>query len=129
MTQVKVYGHAAALRPVQQAMSDVIHRCAVEAFGLPPGKRFHRFLALEPGDLVTPADRSERYTVLEVAMFAGRSVEAKKRFYALLFERFQAELGIETVDLEVQLVETPRHDWAMRGLPGDELDVGYRVQV
>ena len=129
MTQVKVYGHAAALRPVRQAMSDVIHGCAVEALGLPEGKRFHRFLPLEEGDLVTPADRGERYTVLEVAMFAGRSVQAKKAFYALLFERFESVLGIAPVDLEVQLVETPRHDWAMRGVPGDELEVGYRVEV
>ncbi|GAA2727081.1 tautomerase family protein [Cellulomonas aerilata] len=127
MAQVKVYGRAGVLEPLRARLSDVVHAAAVEALGLPADKRFHRFFPMTADDFPTPAGRTERYTVLEVVLFAGRSVATKKRFYALLIEGFAAELGIEPLDLEVTLIETPRHDWAIRGLPGDELDLPYRV--
>jgi len=31
--------------------------------------------------------------------------------------------------VEITLSETPRHNWAIRGAAGDELDLDYRVEV
>ncbi len=61
-------------------------------------------------------------------MFEGRSVEVKKRLIRLLFERCSA-LGIERNDLEITIFETPKHNWGIRGVPGDELDLSYKVEV
>jgi phenylpyruvate tautomerase PptA (4-oxalocrotonate tautomerase family) len=61
-------------------------------------------------------------------MFAGRSVETKKALIRLLFVRLGA-LGIGPADLEITIQEAPRHDWGIRGLPGDELGLAYRVEV
>lgn len=127
MAQVKIYGRAEVLAGLRGRMSDVVHAAAVDALGLPVDKRFHRFFPMSPEDFPTPSGRSQRYTVVEVVMFAGRSVATKKRFYARLYEGF-AELGIDPQDLEVTLIETPRHDWAIRGRPGDELTLPYRVE-
>jgi phenylpyruvate tautomerase PptA (4-oxalocrotonate tautomerase family) len=60
-------------------------------------------------------------------MFAGRSVEAKKRPIRLLFERIGDQLGIAPQDIEITITETPRHNWGIRGVPGDELALGYRA--
>src|SRR5688572_6338998 len=129
MPQVKIYGHAAPLRAMQRQLSDVIHGCAVDALAFPSEKRFHRFIALADGDFIHPPDRSERYTVIEILLFEGRSVEAKKRFIRLLYERASDQLQLSPMDLELTLIETPRHDWGIRGLPGDELELSYRVDV
>ena len=60
-------------------------------------------------------------------MFAGRSVETKKALIRLLFAL--GALGIGPADLEITILEAPRHDWGIRGLPGDELGLAYRVEV
>lgn len=127
MAQFKFYGHREVLENQRKALSDATHACATEAFGLPQEKRFHRFEGLDAENFIYPAGRTEKYTIIEVLLFEGRPVEAKKKFYALMFDRFEKELGIGPNDLEITLIETPRHDWAIRGLPGDELELNYKV--
>ena len=130
MAQVKVYGRAEQLAPLRDRLSDAIHACVVEALDYPADKRFHRFFPLAAEDFRYPlGERTERYTVVEISMFEGRSVEAKKKLIRLLFERVRTECGIGPNDLEVTITETPRHNWGIRGLPGDELALGYRVEV
>jgi len=130
MAQVKIYGYADVLRPRRAAMSDAIHASAEATLGLPADKRFHRFLPLDADDVVVPSSRSHHYTILEVSLFAGRTVETKKAFIRDLYARFERDLGIAPLDLEITLVETPPHDWGIRGLPGDELtDLTYRIDV
>jgi hypothetical protein len=60
-------------------------------------------------------------------MFEGRTVATKKALYARLYRDFEAQLGIPSHDLEIAVIETPRHDWAIRGCPGDELVLTYQV--
>ena len=62
-------------------------------------------------------------------MFEGRSVAAKKQLIRLLFERICGQFGLAPQDLEITIFETPRHNWGIRGLPGDELQLSYRVDV
>ena len=129
MAQVKVYGLKANLGPIRLHLSDVIHQCLVEAFKLPLDKRFHRFITLEPDDFMYPPDRSDKYIIIEVIMFEGRSVESKKQLIVLLYERFASVLDITAKDLEIVMLESPRHNWGIRGLPGDELRLNYKVDV
>ncbi|MEV4410986.1 tautomerase family protein [Catellatospora sp. NPDC049609] len=129
MAQVKVYGLRAHLDEMRGPISDVIHGCAVEVLGLPPEKRFHRFLRLDPEDFLYPADRSERYTVIEVSMFEGRTVDTRKRFVRELFARLESGCGIAPQDVEITIFETPRHNWGIRGRHGDELKLNYTVEV
>lgn len=129
MAQIRIYGNRVHLDEQRQALSDAIHACMMEALALPPEKRFHRFLPLEREDFVYPADRSECYTIIEISMFAGRSVEAKKRLIRLLFARLEAACGVAPNDVEITITETPRENWGIRGLPGDELGLSYTVTV
>jgi phenylpyruvate tautomerase PptA (4-oxalocrotonate tautomerase family) len=129
MAQVKIYGLRESLEPMRSALSDVIHSCVMEAWGLPPEKRFHRFFPMDREDFIFPPDRTERYTILEISLFEGRSAEAKKRLIRLLYERTRQALDLRTEDLEITLFETPRHNWGIRGVPGDELNLNYSVEV
>ena len=128
MAQFKIYGRDDVLRPLRTSLSDTVHAAAVDVLGLPATKRFHRFFPMTREDFPTPEGRSEKYTVIEVLVFTGRTVATKKAFYQRLYRDFDQHLGIEAADLEITIVETPRHDWGIRGQAGDELTLTYRVE-
>ena len=129
MAQIKIYGIDTHLNPVKAKLSEVIHSCVVDALQFPIDKRAHRFFPLDRSDFFYPAGRTERYTIIEISMFEGRSVETRKRLIRLLFERNHAELGISSHDIEITIFETPKHNWGFRGLPGDEIGLNYKVEV
>jgi phenylpyruvate tautomerase PptA (4-oxalocrotonate tautomerase family) len=129
MAQIKIYGLREQLKSRRAKLSAVIHSCAVDALGLPPDKRFHRFLPLEQADFIFPEGRSDDYLIIEISMFEGRSIETKKHFISLLFERIYEELRIGVDDIEITIFETPRHNWGIRGKHGDELELSYKVTV
>ncbi len=129
MSQIKIFGLRDHLGPITQSVSDVIHSCVVEALQYPLGKRAHRFLLLDRSEFFYPEGRSEKYTIIEISMFEGRSVEAKKNLIHLLFQRFADDLGIGPNDVEITIFETPKANWGFRGLPGDEHVLDYKVDV
>jgi phenylpyruvate tautomerase PptA (4-oxalocrotonate tautomerase family) len=129
MAQVKVYGIRGQLDKVRQVLSATIHECVVEALVFPKDKRAHRFFHLDPQDMLYPEGRTDAYTIVEIAMIEGRSVEAKKRLIQLLFERVPPATGMSTADLEICIQESPAHNWGFRGQTGDEIQLSYRIDV
>lgn len=129
MAQIKIYGLASSLATTAAALSSAIHSAVVEALGYPPDKKFHRFIGLEKSAFIYPPDRGEHYTIIEISMFEGRSIEAKKTLIQLLFANIAREAGIEPHSVEITIFETPRHHWGIRGQCADELALGYQVQV
>jgi 4-oxalocrotonate tautomerase family enzyme len=129
MAQVKIYGLKTHLAQHSAKLSDAIHACVVEALQYPVDKRFHRFIDLAPERFIYPTDRGDQYTIIEISMFEGRSVEAKKQLINLLFQRLQTEVGIPPHSVEITIFETPKANWGIRGKPGDELVLNYQVSV
>lgn len=129
MAQIKVYGVKEQLNPIKGQLSDVIHSCVVDALSFPKDKRAHRFFPLESEDFYYPTGRTPRYTIIEISMFEGRSIAAKKKLIRLLFERVDQILGLSPNDLEVTITETPKNNWGFRGQPGDEINLNYKVEV
>lgn len=129
MAQVKIYGLRSRLDPIKARLSEVVHSCVVDALELPADKRFQRFFGLDPDDFRYPPDRSERYLIVEISIFAGRSPATKKRLIQLLFKRLHAELDLAPQDVEITIFETPKSNWGIRGKPGDELELSYTVEV
>jgi phenylpyruvate tautomerase PptA (4-oxalocrotonate tautomerase family) len=129
MAQVKIYGLREHLKPVQSRLSDAIHSCVVEALRFPVNKRAQRFFHMETDDFYYPDSASARYTIIEISMFEGRSVETKKQLIRLLFERICERADRLPNEVEVTISETPKHNWGFRGLPGDEVGLNYKVDV
>ena len=129
MAQIKIYGLRSHLDGVKAQLSDTIHGCVMEALQFPQGKRAHRFIGLEKSDFYYPDGRTDAYTIIEISMFEGRTVETKKKLIYLLFERIEAEIGIPPSDVEITIFETPRQNWGFRGKTGDEVGLDYKVEV
>lgn len=129
MAQIKIFGLQSSLEPIRKTLSDAIHRAVIEALSYPPEKRFHRFIGLSKDEFFYPPDRSDRYLILEISLFEGRSVQAKKALIHALYRHISEATGIAPQDVEITLFETPRHNWGIRGMPGDELSLNYKVGV
>lgn len=110
-------------------LSSLIHSCVVDALAFPQDKRVHRFFPLDREDFIFTTGRSERYTIIEISMFEGRSIETRKKLIRLLMERISSGIGMQVDDIEITIFETPRHNWGIRGLPGDELALTYKVET
>jgi phenylpyruvate tautomerase PptA (4-oxalocrotonate tautomerase family) len=129
MAQVKIFGLRRSLQNSRAAISQAIHLSVMEALEYPAEKKFHRFIALDEEDFIYPQDRSERYIIIEISIFEGRSIEAKKMLIRLLYERIPQLSGISAQDIEITIFETPRHSWGIRGMPSDEVRLNYKVEV
>ena len=129
MPQTKIYGNIDFIQQNRETLSTTIHSCIVDALNYPPEKKFQRFFPLQAEDFEYPSDRTQRYIIIEILLFEGRSIAAKKSLYQLLFERLKNKLDIASLDVEIILIETPRHNWGIRGVAGDELELNYKANV
>ena len=126
---IRIYGIKHKLSSVKAELSDVINSCLVDALGFPPNKRAHRFIPLEAEDFYYPEGRTDAYTVIEINMMEGRTVESKKKLIHLLFERIETRVGIKPVDVEITITESPACNWGFRGMTGDEAKLDYKINV
>lgn len=129
MSQVKIYALRSFMQPVQTAFSEALHTCVCHAFQLPVNKRFHRFFLLDKEDFIFPDDRSDHYIIIEISMFEGRSMEAKKTLYQYVYAVMKAQFQVDPNDIEITIFETPKHNWSIRGKSGDELYLDYKINV
>lgn len=122
MVQVKVYGYRTALNQRRRdQLSDAIHKAAHDCLDVPWEKRFHRFVPLEAADFIHPADRSGAYTIIEVHLMAGRTLEQRQGFLRTLSHALTHGVGLRAIDVEIVLLEAPPENWIFRGITGDEL--------
>ena len=69
---------------------------------------------------IVPTDRSERYTRIEIVMFSGRSMDAKRLLYKTLVANL-SEMGVPANEIKIILIEVPAENWGLRGgLPASE---------
>jgi hypothetical protein len=91
-----------------------------------------RDIALELYDektRIVPTGRSDRYTRIEVVMFAGRSLDTKHALYKAIVKNL-SEIGVPATEIKTILVEVPAENWGLRGgLPASEIDLGFKVDV
>jgi phenylpyruvate tautomerase PptA (4-oxalocrotonate tautomerase family) len=129
MAQIKIYGLDSSLDKNASNLSNAIHSAVIKSLSYPPEKKFHRFISLDESRFVYPSDRSENYTIIEVSMFEGRSVDAKKELIRLIFKNIEEHVEIAPHDIEITIFETPKSNWGIRGVVADELELGYKVDV
>ena len=129
MAQVKIYGLKTSLDKIRNELSDIIHNCIVESLSFPKDKKYHRFISLHEDEMIFPDDKSKQYTIIEIMMMEGRSIETKKKLIKSLFQAIEQKLNIKNNDLEICIIESPASNWGFRGLTGDEIKFNYKVEI
>jgi len=100
-----------------EALVAAVQRALVVGIRIPEQDRDIRIMEYPAHAFAPPASKGERYTVVEISLFTGRSVDAKRRLYAALVGELAA-FGIAATDLKVILHDVPRENWGWAaGLP------------
>ena len=101
----------------------------VEAIRIPEGDRCVRLASFAAEDVLLKPGQTENFTLVEVSLFSGRSLEAKRALYQTLVRRLSA-LGIAAGDVKIVVHEVPAENWGIRGgQMAADIDLGFEVNV
>jgi phenylpyruvate tautomerase PptA (4-oxalocrotonate tautomerase family) len=108
---------------------DAIHAATVEALRIPDEDRT-QILTEHPADAFEfPPGKGDRFTLIQVTMFAGRSLDAKRRLYQAVVGNL-GRLGVPPSDVLIVLHEVALENWGVRGgTPASDVDLGFEVDV
>ena len=112
-----------------QALIEAVYQAQREALKVPEDDRQIRYIEHRPEHFAAPPDKTENYTLVEIQIFPGRSLEAKRALYRGIVSRFGA-LGIAPSDILILLQEPPLANWGLRGgQAACDIDLGFKLDV
>jgi phenylpyruvate tautomerase PptA (4-oxalocrotonate tautomerase family) len=111
------------------AVIDAVQSALRQALKIPEWDRTLRLIEHPASHFAVPPGRGQKFTLVEVTMFSGRSMDAKRALYQALVRNLAA-LGVPPHDIKITLIETPPENWGLRGgLPASEIDLGFKIDV
>lgn len=112
-----------------QALIEALYLAQRAALKVPEGDRHIRYVEHRPEHFAVPPGKSGNFTYVEINLFPGRSLDAKRALYQEIVRRF-GELGIAPGDILIVLHEPPQENWGIRGgQPACEVDLGFSLKV
>jgi hypothetical protein len=113
----------------EASVLEAVQNALLSALNIPEYDRDIVLDLYETGRRIVPTGRSERYTRIEVILFSGRSLNAKKSFYQAVVANLH-EFGVPANEIKIVLIEASPENWGMRGgQPASEIDLGFRIDV
>lgn len=113
----------------KKAIMDGVHNALVEALKIPEYDRNQRLYELDKENFEISANKTESFTLIELTIFQGRSKEAKKNLYQKIAENLEKNPGIQKSDIMIVIHEPPLENWGLRGIPANEVDLGFKIDV
>jgi phenylpyruvate tautomerase PptA (4-oxalocrotonate tautomerase family) len=112
-----------------QKIIEGIYLAQREALQVPEHDRQIRFIEHRPEHFHVPPGKSENFTLVEITIYAGRSINAKRSLYQSIVKNLGA-VGIVPEDIFIVLNEVALENWGVRGgVPATEVDLGFNVNV
>lgn len=111
-----------------QGLIEAVYLSLREALKVPDGDKQIRYIEHRSEHFAVPPGKTENYTLVEVLMFPGRSLQAKRDLYRSIVLRF-APFGIDVSDILIVLTEPPLDNWGLGGVPASEVDLGFNLNV
>jgi phenylpyruvate tautomerase PptA (4-oxalocrotonate tautomerase family) len=129
MPTVKIEARRGMPADLKRGLLDAVHGALVECFRIPDHDRAQRFVEYAADDFDIPPGRGPRFTIVTIAAFAGRSIDAKRALYRSIADRVEA-LGVPRLDVLIVLDEVPKENWGLRGgVAGCDVDIGFKIDV
>jgi hypothetical protein len=112
-----------------EAVSETVQSALMGAIKIPEWDRTVRLIEHPPSHFAVPLGRGERYTLIEITMFSGRSRDAKRALYQAIVRNLGA-FNVPALDINVTLIECPLENWGIRGgQAASEIELGFAVDV
>jgi phenylpyruvate tautomerase PptA (4-oxalocrotonate tautomerase family) len=116
-------------RGFKKSILDAVHDSLVAAFKIPDHDRNQRIVEIQSDSFEYPSGKTENFVTIELTVFPGRSLQAKKTLYQEIVSRLQ-RLEIQGDDILIVLNEPPLENWGIRGgYPASEVDIGFKISV
>ena len=113
----------------KKALLDAVHAALIEAFQIPENDRNQRIFEFEPENFELPEGKTSNYILIEMDVFPGRSIEAKRKLYETIVLNLQRH-DIQPGDVLIVLNEPQLDNWGVRGgIPASEVDLGFKIDV
>lgn len=113
----------------EERIIDAVHSAVVEGLKIPVEDKTIRLEVHEPHRFPVSQSKTDRYTLINIDLLAGRSLAAKKTLYRAIVRNLEP-LGIPPDQVKIPLRESPSDDWAIRGgLPASDVDLDFEVNV
>lgn len=130
MPLVKVEMVEGRSREYKQAILDGIHNALMDAFKIPDEDRFQRLYELRREDFEIGGLMTDQFVLIEMTVFEGRSLDAKRALYAGIVRNLADNPGISGTDITIVLHEVPLDNWGIGGgRPASEVDLGFEIKV
>jgi phenylpyruvate tautomerase PptA (4-oxalocrotonate tautomerase family) len=113
----------------KRQLFDAVHGALVAAFKIPDRDRHQKFIEYAPENFEIPPGRGERFTIVSIDAFAGRSTDAKRALYREIVARME-KAGVPATDVFIVLKEIPLENWGLRGgIAGCDIELGFNIRV
>jgi phenylpyruvate tautomerase PptA (4-oxalocrotonate tautomerase family) len=113
----------------KRALMEAVQGAIAATLKLPPHDRNLRLSVHGRDEWLLPEGTSERYVLVEIALFEGRTPETKGKLYAAVVEALDG-VGVPKNEVFLRIIEQPRENFGIRG--GQRADLvllGYEVKV
>lgn len=113
----------------EEGIIAAVHAALVTGIKIPEWDRTVRLVVHDPHRFAVPPGKDERYTLVEIDLFSGRSLEAKKALYRAIVANL-GKFGVPADHIKVLLRESVAENWGIRGgFPASEVDLGFKVDT
>ncbi len=127
MPLVHVHLRAGRTAAQKKAILDGVHAALVEAFRIPEHDRNQLVHEHAPEDF--EARHGPDVAFVEMSIFPGRTIDAKRRLYQAIVRRLEAA-GVPREGVLVVLHEPPLENWGIRGgQAATDVQLGFDVNV
>lgn len=114
----------------KKALLDAVHSSLVEAFMIPDRDRVQRITEFRKEDFEIPCDRTDFFTIIEITILPGRSLDARRKLYSLINSKLMDSGYKNPNDIVIVLQEPCLDNWGIRGgRPASEVDIGFKLDV
>jgi len=117
-------------REYKKSLLDGIHNALVSAIKIPNDDRNQRLYELPSENFEKRSTRTDSFTLIEITMFKGRTIDAKRKLYLDIIDNLSQSPGINGDDILIVIHEPPLENWGIRGgKPASEVDLGFKINV
>ena len=99
----------------KKTLLDCIHEGLMESVGIEDWDRFQRIIEIDPEDFETAPGKTDKFMIIEITMFPGRSKEQKKAMIETITQKLGDRLSIKPTDVFIVLNEPSNENWGLGG--------------
>lgn len=100
----------------------MVQNALLGALGIPDWDRDVVVNLYQDAQRIVPSGNSNLFTRVEIILFGGRSLEAKRALYRSIVDGM-GTLGVPASEIKTILLEMPPENWGIKGgFPASEVD-------